>query len=181
MLDSLALQRETRTCVSLRAPSCSLLTTLTATSFGAEVYRSKAADGTVSYSDRPQGNNPEFVYIATPRAARSAQLAQPGAPAAQGGQAAQGAQRPPSRRRSGRRPRRRRRKSPRCARRTARSRASGSWSYTRKPIGCTARSRMASASISRTTRSTMPEPKLRLMSKNGAAEARAASDRLTSS
>src|SRR5262245_34811056 len=39
---------------------------------------------------------------------------------------------------------------------------------------------MASARTSRTTRSTMPEPKLRLMSKNGAAEARAASDRLTS-
>jgi hypothetical protein len=78
----------------LRIAACAqllLLTTLTATSFGAEVYRSKAADGTVSYSDRPQGDNPEFVYIATPRAARSAQPAQQGAPAAQGAQGAQAA------------------------------------------------------------------------------------------
>lgn len=78
----------------MRIAACAqllLLTTLTATSFGAEVYRSKAADGTVSYSDRPQGDNPEFVYIATPRAARSAQPAQQGAPAAQGAQGAQAA------------------------------------------------------------------------------------------
>jgi hypothetical protein len=72
----------------LRIAACALLlfvTTLTAASFGAEVYRSKASDGTVSYSDRPQGDNSEFVFIATPRpasGARSTQPARQGAPAA---------------------------------------------------------------------------------------------------
>jgi hypothetical protein len=34
---------------------------------GAEVYRSTDASGTVSYSDRPQSDNAEFIFIATPR------------------------------------------------------------------------------------------------------------------
>jgi hypothetical protein len=45
------------------------------------VYRSTAPDGTVSYSDRPQGADAQFVYSATPRGPRTA-------PAAQAGQAA---------------------------------------------------------------------------------------------
>jgi hypothetical protein len=40
--------------------------------FAADIYRTTAPDGTVSYSDRPQGENSEFVYSATPRAARTA-------------------------------------------------------------------------------------------------------------
>ena len=74
----------------MRIAACALLlglTTLTTGSFGAEVYRSKAADGTVSYSDRPQGDNPEFVFIATPRptiaAPQRGQATAPGAQAAQ--------------------------------------------------------------------------------------------------
>jgi hypothetical protein len=49
-----------------------LLALLSTAAYGAEVYRFTAPDGTVSYSDRPQGNNSEQVVIATPR---------PGAPA----------------------------------------------------------------------------------------------------
>jgi hypothetical protein len=37
--------------------------------YGADVYRSTAPDGTVSYSDRPQGADAQFVFSATPRAA----------------------------------------------------------------------------------------------------------------
>jgi hypothetical protein len=49
--------------------------------FAADIYRTTAPDGTVSYTDRPQGADSEFVYSATPRVARTA----PGtAPTAQG-------------------------------------------------------------------------------------------------
>jgi hypothetical protein len=44
--------------------------------YGAEVYRFTAPDGTVGYSDRPQGNNAEQVVIATPRAGTPATPAQ---------------------------------------------------------------------------------------------------------
>lgn len=74
----------------MRIAACALLlslTTLTAASFGAEVYRSKTADGTVSYSDRPQGDNSEFIFIATPRPATAApQRNQPAASRAQAAQ-----------------------------------------------------------------------------------------------
>ena len=40
--------------------------------FAADIYRTTAPDGTVSYSDRPQGADSEFVYSATPRVARTA-------------------------------------------------------------------------------------------------------------
>ena len=40
--------------------------------FAADIYRTTAPDGTVSYSDRPQGAQSEFVYAATPRVARTA-------------------------------------------------------------------------------------------------------------
>ena len=39
--------------------------------YAADIYRSTAPDGTVSYSDRPQGADSQFVYSATPRAART--------------------------------------------------------------------------------------------------------------
>jgi len=34
--------------------------------FGADVYRSTAPDGSVSFSDRPQGADAQFVFSATP-------------------------------------------------------------------------------------------------------------------
>jgi hypothetical protein len=39
-----------------------------ATAFGAEVYRSTDANGIVSYSDRPQDENAQPVFVAVPRA-----------------------------------------------------------------------------------------------------------------
>ena len=52
---------------------CTLfLALLGTTAYGADVYRSKAADGTVSYSDRPEGQNSEFVLVSTPRAGAAA-------------------------------------------------------------------------------------------------------------
>jgi hypothetical protein len=44
--------------------------------YAAEIYRSTAPDGTVSYSDRPQGADAQFVVSTTPRP-------RPAAPAAQ--------------------------------------------------------------------------------------------------
>jgi hypothetical protein len=46
-----------------------LLAVLGTTAYAADVYRSTAADGTVSYSDRPQGADAQFVLVtgATPR------------------------------------------------------------------------------------------------------------------
>ncbi len=47
---------------------CTLLLALLGTAaFGADVYRTRAADGTITYSDRPEGDNSEFVVVATPR------------------------------------------------------------------------------------------------------------------
>ncbi|RPI62466.1 MAG: DUF4124 domain-containing protein [Lysobacterales bacterium] len=48
-----------------------LLTLVGTAAFSADIYRSTAPDGTVSYSDRPQGADSEFVYSATPRVART--------------------------------------------------------------------------------------------------------------
>jgi hypothetical protein len=50
--------------------------------FGADVYRTTAPDGTVSYSDRPQGSDSQFVFSANPGATRTAQAQTPGAAAA---------------------------------------------------------------------------------------------------
>jgi hypothetical protein len=49
-----------------------LLSALLATfaAHGAEVYRSTDANGNVRYSDRPDGDNSQSVYVATPRAGR---------------------------------------------------------------------------------------------------------------
>lgn len=68
----------------MRTCRCLLLLALLGTAVqGAEVYRSKAADGTVTYSDRPQNDNAEFVTVLTPHANTAAPR-----PQAQGGQAA---------------------------------------------------------------------------------------------
>src|SRR5688572_160303 len=66
----------------LRVGSTTLLLALLATAgHAADVYRSTAPDGTVSYSDRPQGADSEFVATVSSRAPR-AQAAQPARPAA---------------------------------------------------------------------------------------------------
>lgn len=64
--------------VALLAIAVSLTVTAAA---AAEVYRSVDADGNVSYSDRPVGENSEPIYIATQRPA-SAPAAAPSSPAA---------------------------------------------------------------------------------------------------
>ncbi len=49
-----------------------LLALLGTAAHGADVYRSTAPDGTVSYSDRPQGADAQFVFSAATRPAASA-------------------------------------------------------------------------------------------------------------
>ena len=60
-----------------------LLALLGTAAHAADVYRSTAPDGTVSYSDRPQGSDAQFVFSATTRptavAAAPAATARPGA------------------------------------------------------------------------------------------------------
>jgi hypothetical protein len=75
--------------MNLRLAHATLLLSFIGTAaLGADIYRSTAPDGTVSYSDRPQGADSEFVYAATPRIARTA----PGAvPTAAGGRTANAA------------------------------------------------------------------------------------------
>lgn len=63
-----------------------LLTLLGTAAFAADVYRSTAPDGTVSYSDRPQGADAQFMYSDTPRPA--ARATAPAAPGPQAGSAA---------------------------------------------------------------------------------------------
>jgi hypothetical protein len=56
---------------------CTLFLALLSTAaFGADVYRTRAADGTISYSDRPQGENSEYVGVTTPRAGAAANAQQ---------------------------------------------------------------------------------------------------------
>ena len=67
--------------MKLRIAHGSLLLTLLGTAaFGADIYRSTAADGTVTYSDRPQGADAQFVLSAAPRPARAPAPAAPTAP-----------------------------------------------------------------------------------------------------
>jgi hypothetical protein len=61
-----------------------LLAFLGTAAFGADVYRSTAPDGTVSFSDRPQGADAEFVFSATPRGRAATPQAPGNAPAAAG-------------------------------------------------------------------------------------------------
>jgi Domain of unknown function (DUF4124) len=68
----------------VRTCRCLLLLALLGTAVqGAEVYRSKAADGTVTYSDRPQNDNAEPVTVLVPHTNATAQR-----PPVQGGQPA---------------------------------------------------------------------------------------------
>jgi hypothetical protein len=48
------------------ASAALLLAVLGSTAYGADVYRSTAPDGTVSYSDRPQGADAQFVLATRP-------------------------------------------------------------------------------------------------------------------
>jgi hypothetical protein len=69
------------------APGTLFLTLLGTAAFGADVYRSTGPDGTVIFSDRPQGPDAQFVFSAVPRAARepapaAPERAPPQAPAA---------------------------------------------------------------------------------------------------
>ena len=59
--------------MNLRIAHATLLLTFVGTAaLAADIYRSTAPDGTVSYSDRPQGADAEFVYSAAPRIPRRA-------------------------------------------------------------------------------------------------------------
>ena len=59
--------------MNLRIAHGTLLFALLGTAaYAADIYRSTAPDGTVSYSDRPQGSDSQFVSSATPRAPRTA-------------------------------------------------------------------------------------------------------------
>jgi Domain of unknown function (DUF4124) len=62
-----------------------LLALLGTAAYGADVYRSTAPDGTVSYSDRPQGADAQFVLSASTRPAPAARA--PGPAPDAGGQA----------------------------------------------------------------------------------------------
>jgi hypothetical protein len=65
--------------MNLRLAFSTLLLALLGTAaHAADIYRSTAPDGTVVYSDRPEGADSQFVSSATPRAPRT----QAGAPAA---------------------------------------------------------------------------------------------------
>jgi hypothetical protein len=69
------LVRPTPEMTNVRMAQCALLLALlgTAAAYGADVYRTRAADGTITYSDRPEGDNSEFVVATTPRAAAASQ------------------------------------------------------------------------------------------------------------
>ena len=79
-----------------------LLALLAAAAQGAEVYRSKAKDGSVTYSDRPENDNSEFVTtVQGPRAAGAQSTAaqrtqRPGAPGARPDSSAPEAAAPPA-------------------------------------------------------------------------------------
>ena len=71
-----------------------ILALLGTAAYGADVYRSTGPDGTVSYSDRPQGADAQFVFSATPRQP-AAPRAPADAPAASRGPATNAAAAPP--------------------------------------------------------------------------------------
>ena len=69
---------EAETTMNLRTTHATFLLALLGTAaHGADVYRSTAPDGTVSYSDRPQGADAQFVFSAATRPAPAARA--PGA------------------------------------------------------------------------------------------------------
>jgi len=49
-----------------------LLASLGTTAYAADIYRTTAPDGTVTYSDRPEGADSQFVSSVSPRAPRAA-------------------------------------------------------------------------------------------------------------
>ena len=55
----------------MRISAAVLLATVALPLFAAEVYRSHDADGNVVYSDRPEGQDAERVFVATPRISSS--------------------------------------------------------------------------------------------------------------
>lgn len=59
---------------NVRIAHCTLLLALlgAAAAHGADVYRTRAADGTITYTDRPQNDNSEYVPVNTPRPANAA-------------------------------------------------------------------------------------------------------------
>jgi hypothetical protein len=63
------------------ASAALLLAVLSTAAYGADVYRSTAPDGTVSYSDRPQGADSQFVLATGPAAARATTPGAAGSPA----------------------------------------------------------------------------------------------------
>jgi hypothetical protein len=66
--------------MNLRLASTTLLLALLGTTaYAADVYKSTAPDGTVIYSDRPEGSDSQYVYSATPRVPRGQQNAAPAA------------------------------------------------------------------------------------------------------
>jgi hypothetical protein len=70
-----------------------LLASLGTTAYAADIYRTTAPDGTVTYSDRPEGADSQFVSSVTPRAPRAAAT---GAQARANGTAAAGAPQAPA-------------------------------------------------------------------------------------
>jgi hypothetical protein len=80
--------------MNLRVGSTTLLLALLGTTaYAADVYKSTAPDGTVIYSDRPEGADSQYVYSATPRAPRT-QASAGGRAATQGGPGASAPQAP---------------------------------------------------------------------------------------
>ena len=62
--------------MNLRLSLCTLTLALLGTAaYAADIYRSTSADGTVTFSDRPEGSDSKFVSSATPRAPRAADAA----------------------------------------------------------------------------------------------------------
>jgi hypothetical protein len=61
-----ALNREI---IDVRIIACTALALLAGAASSADIYRSTDAQGNVSYSDRPQGTDSEFVFVAVPRPA----------------------------------------------------------------------------------------------------------------
>ena len=153
------------------ASAALLLAVLGTAAYGADVYRSTAPDGTVSYSDRPQGADAQFVSRPRDRpATRATTPAAGGAPA----DTAQSAPQAPARPDAARRPFVR--EVARAAAEELRDCARDTWSATRCRDGCSARMPPASANTSTTRRSPQPARRQRRMSKTGAVE-NAAADR----
>ena len=86
---------EARTTMNLRTTHATFLLALLGTAaHGADVYRSTAADGTVSYSDRPQGADAQFVFSAATRPAPAPAARAPGAASEAAGAAPSGPEAP---------------------------------------------------------------------------------------